>query len=66
MEKDDKEPKPITFTMKMSKSTRRKLEDLAANETFKYNNSAVINYLIVAEHIKNFKTNEQVCKKHGI
>jgi hypothetical protein len=47
--------KTLVFSMRMNSSTRQKLESLAANKTFKYNNSAVINHLIESEHSKTLK-----------
>ncbi|MDP2386450.1 MAG: hypothetical protein Q8M29_08760 [Bacteroidota bacterium] len=45
------------FTMRIDEATRKKIEDLASNKVFKYNNSALIKHLISAEHAKQFNTN---------
>ncbi len=50
-----KKEKTKMFSMRMDEQTRQKLESLASNETFKYNNSAVIVALINAEHVKHSK-----------
>lgn len=54
-----KTKKSLVFTMRMDAQTKEKLETLAANKSFKFNNSAVVTYLIEAEHFKNFKNNEK-------
>ncbi len=52
-----KPKKTLVFTMRMNPDTKQKLESLARNKTFKFNNSAVITKLIEAEHFKTFKQN---------
>jgi hypothetical protein len=54
-----KTKKTLVFTMRMNPSTRQKLESLASNKTFRYNNSAVITHLIEAEHFKTLNQNEK-------
>jgi len=59
MKKTSTSKKTLVFTMRMHPDTRQKLEDLASNKAFKFNNSAVITQLIKAEHSKNHKTHEK-------
>jgi hypothetical protein len=54
-----KQKKSKAFTMRIDAETKRKLESLASNKTFKYNNSAVVCHLIEAEYTKTIKSNEQ-------
>jgi hypothetical protein len=58
MKKTDNSKKTMVFSMRMHPLTRQKLEDLASNKAFKFNNSAVITHLIQTEHLKNLKKNE--------
>ncbi len=55
-----KKAKSKMFSMRMDEQTRQKLESLASNQTFKYNNSAVIIALINAEHVKHSKLDDRM------
>ena len=44
--------KTEVFVMRLSKSTKTKLEELAKKPQFGGNNSAVVRFLIEAEHLK--------------
>jgi hypothetical protein len=57
MKKTNQPTCSILFTMRIDEATKQKLEDLAANKVFKYNNSALLKYLINAEHVKQFNQN---------
>ena len=50
--------KSHVFAMRITPEIRQKLEDLASNKAFRYNHSAVVAYLIDAEHSKILKQNE--------
>jgi hypothetical protein len=51
----NKDKKSVVFTMRMHPETKEKLESLASNKAFRFNNSAVICYLIDAEHTKIYE-----------
>lgn len=44
--------------MRIHPDTKRKLESLASNKAFKYNNTAVIKFLIETAFIKTLKQDE--------
>jgi hypothetical protein len=49
-----KEKKTKVFTMRIHPETKMKLESLASNKAFKYNNTAVILHLIDTAFSKTF------------
>lgn len=44
--------------MRIHPETKRKLESLASNKAFKFNNTAVIKYLIETAFLKTLNQNE--------
>ena len=50
-----KEKKTMVFTMRIHPETKMKLESLASNKAFRYNNTAVILHLIDTAYNKTLK-----------
>lgn len=55
MKRTSKKCNPL-FTMRMDDATRQKLINLAGNEVYRYNKSALIISLIEAEYLKTIKS----------